>query len=1247
MGKQVKRGVNVYVDQTQAQKALDVLQLKFAMVEKSLQSLENEGRKGSAVWEATERRFNSLKNELSGLTKTFGINELSQRQLYALQEKYNRLLKNANPQTAKYKEYAKSLDIVKVRLDELKRGSNATEKAIGKLDNTVKVHQSSLGRLADKFNKYQALVFGFVASLTGVIFSIKSLIKQYAELEDKFADVRKTTGLTIEQVKELDESLKKYDTRTSREQLLLLARDAGKLGIEGKDNIEEFVKAADKIRVALGEDLGEDAIQNIGKIADVFGLVKDMGFGDSLNAIGSAINDLGQSSTANEAFLVEFAHRMGGVASQANISIQNILGFASALDQAGQNVEMSATAVQQFLMKMLSEPAKFAKIAGLEVKSFTDLVANDTNQALIQMLQAMNDKGGFQALIPMFKDMGADGARAVSVLSTLAKKIDNVTEAQKLSNDSFAQATSLTDENNIKQETAQAKLDKAKNKFLETAVALGEKLYPAITMSMNGASYLIKVLRVLADNFGEIVNTLAFLGIAFATYTVTMNLAWLKTKLLVLETKALTASTFILNNVIKANPIGLLITLLTTAAIAMGMFNNKMKENIPIQEKEKDARVEEIDKLEILRGRLNKTNLSRDEQIAIIKELNTIAPDMLGNIDKETIKTGEASKEIEKYIKLKKIKKLIEDNENTIKAIEEQTSDIKASDPNKWLTKTQYYLKPLFDQDFLDKQVETKKNALIETNDKMLEDAKKLDIELTTKLFAIQSDFDKRKKPTVGAGAGISETEAQKAEKERKAALEKELKELEDKLKAEKAILKTNLIEKTTTEDAYNTDIINKDIKFYSDKIDILKKYNELTGDAKLDKANADAALTEDSYKKETKAIEDKHKDGLDELKNQLSQKLIIEEDYAIMMLASEIALAEKKLEIDKKYGKDTTELERELKNKNRELTDKITNKSDKGKSYLEKLDLEAMEIKLSYQRGILNKEDYENKLLEIATKRVDEELKLYMKLADHTNKLSSDGLQAAANFKDASLTRSETNYNKEVAALDDKLNREIISQEEYDAQKKTLETKYQEEQKEIKKKYAGIELALNIAQIISSTALAVMNSLKMGLPWSIPFGIMAGIQGASQIALATAQYNQIQGLEDGLYPVVTRQQDGKQFSVSHTGAMTTGVFGKPSVLVGEAGPELVVDNRRFRKIMRENPQVIDYIVNGYQSGKYPSLSKDALSVGTHSQNKIIEQNTRVMNQLLDTINSSSIYGLRDKLNKANKTVQKTLNKFE
>ena len=357
---------------------------------------------------------------------------------------------------------------------------------------------------------------------------LKDLVADAAELDDAYADVMKTTGLTRDQVLQLNESFKKMDTRTAREQLNQLAYEAGKLGINSTQQVEQFVRAADKINIALGDVLGEGAMVTIGKLADVYSksTAQLTAAGDDLEkkmlSIGSAVNQLGQSSTANEGYLVEFLSRMGGIATQANLSADAILGFASALDQDMMKQEMSATAFQKFIMQLIKQPAEFAAAAHMEVKEFTELMQRDMNEALLRVLEGFKGQGGLVSLQPIFEDLGLDAARAASVISSMANSIDQIREAQAIANDELTTGSSIIREFTTKNNTMQAQAEKAKKAFQDMRLELGEQLYPIVIHLTRLSTSVIKGLSGYLTLWKE--NRAAAVALTTATATL---VAWL------------------------------------------------------------------------------------------------------------------------------------------------------------------------------------------------------------------------------------------------------------------------------------------------------------------------------------------------------------------------------------------------------------------------------------------------------------------------------------------------------------------------------------------------------------------------------------------------------------------------------------------------------------------------------------------------------------------------------------------------
>ena len=300
----------------------------------------------------------------------------------------------------------------------------------------------------------------------------------------------------------MNETFKNMNTRTPREKLNQLAQDAGRLGIHTKQAVEEFVDGADKINVALGDDLGDDAVKNIGKLAQMFGEDKTKGLRGAMLATGSVVNELAQNSSAAGSYLVDFTARLAGVGKQAKLSQQQIMSYASVLDQNMQQDETAATAMSGLISKMFQNPAKFAKLAGQNVKEFSKLLKTDANEALLRFFAAMKAKGGFAQLAPMFEKMNLDGTRSVGVLSVMADKLDDVKKAQVLANQAYASGTSVLNEFNTQMSSEQAKLDIASKKFKEMRIELGKELMPVARYAITTGSILVKVLFTLI-NFGK------------------------------------------------------------------------------------------------------------------------------------------------------------------------------------------------------------------------------------------------------------------------------------------------------------------------------------------------------------------------------------------------------------------------------------------------------------------------------------------------------------------------------------------------------------------------------------------------------------------------------------------------------------------------------------------------------------------------------------------------------------------------
>lgn len=466
-------------------------------------------------------------------TKAFDkeINRInaSLKTLRTSQEQVNRTLNNLS--SASYKELSVVMKTVQkqLRSGAVERNSEEWKKLQQKLKevkremnaiNSESKETTSLwSRFVNVLNTNWGAVSQIIAAYAGLSMTIRKCAQAYADMEESMANVRKYTGQTDEEVHRMNEDFKRMDTRTAREQLNELAGSAGRLGITSKDMIEEFVDGADKINVALGDDLGEGAVDKIGKLAQMFGEDKTKGLRGAMLATGSAVNELAQNSSANAGYIVDFTADLSGVGIQAGMTQAQLMGLASALDQNMQEEATSATVFSQLITKLYQEPAKFAKIAGVEVTKFSNLMKTNANEGLMTFLSAMKSRGGFAEMAPMFEEMQLNGTRAVGVLSAVASHLDQVRTAQDLATQSYASGTSVINEFNVQNNTVQAQLDKAKKRFEDLTVELGEQLIPVTRYAISTLSIGIHVLSTLITFTFTHVKQLTIIGSAIAVCT--------------------------------------------------------------------------------------------------------------------------------------------------------------------------------------------------------------------------------------------------------------------------------------------------------------------------------------------------------------------------------------------------------------------------------------------------------------------------------------------------------------------------------------------------------------------------------------------------------------------------------------------------------------------------------------------------------------------------------------------------------
>lgn len=1070
----------IRIDNSEAKAKFDETKRQLADVAAQMKKLEEEGSKNSKAYKELKKQHDALNTSLYRQRLEAGRTALTYNELRQGASQLRRAMNNVKPGTAEWKQLREELRLTQQRMKEL--SGTATETGL------------SLGKLADGFNRYAAIGASALATLTGMTLTMRKCVDEYAQMEEAESQVIKYTGMTAEEVKQLNEEFKAMDTRTPREELNRLAGEAGKLGITGVQEVREFVEAANQINVALGEDLGEEAVNQIGKLSQMFG-DESRSLKDNMLAIGSAVNQVAQSTSASEPYLVQFTARMGGVGKQAKMSVTDIMGFASALDQNMLRSEMASTALSGLIMRIYQEPAKYAKLAGMDVEQFTQLVETDVNEAVMSFLSALNKMGGMAQMAPVLKEMQLSGAEAASVISTLAGNVDLVRKEQENANKAFTEGTSITNEYAVQNNTVQARLEKLQNDFKNVRVELGERLLPVMRYMISTGSLTVKGLMAVTEFLMEYKSIILTVTTAIAAYTLVVKSHTLAVKAMELGTKAATVATRVFNTVTKASPWGLLVAGASAAISYLLLFRDETDKTTSSQK----AFNEELERTNEAMNRIAKVKVSAEN----IQFLNPKQQQQL---------KADAQREIDELDNI--ISQGMIANKQWYEA--ERKSLLQQAGDNEILQKS--YLRGL--EHDLQERMEVIA-GYIEEKEK-----------LQQIVNAIPDAPTNTTTGTTVPGGGTDDT----------------IKALEDRFKLELQAQQNAAKEKklqqiqegedsAEIEGAYNDALFKAEMEFLQKKKAALQAYGQDTTEIQgqiYDKMIEEANRLYEAEQAQDAANRQAAFDAVDA--DAEAQRRAAKQAFINGELQDEQAYRNRLLEIERDYlqarkallasfGEDTSEVDDQLLNldvsqkqgSDRQAARDKRTQREEGLSQIRKstdADEQNAIAQRLYEEDLINFEEYQELKTKIAEEQEQRRQEIAQAAMNTIGQAAGAASQLIGALQDAELSRVQRKYDKEIAA----------------ARKAGKDTTKLEEEKEaamnaVKKKYADKQFAANVLQVTASTAVAAMNaySAMASIPIVGPaLGAIAAAAaiaaGAAQIAVAKQQRDEAKGLKSGGY---------------------------------------------------------------------------------------------------------------------------------
>ena len=359
------------------------------------------------------------------------------------------------------------------------------------------------------------------------------------------------------------------------------------------------------------------------------------------------------------------------------------------------------------------------------------------------------------------------------------------------------------------------------------------------------------------------------------------------------------------------------------------------------------------------------------------------------------------------------------------------------------------------------------------------------------------------------------------------------------------------------------------------------------------DKQQANLRAAEQAHFDQQVAVEQAYQDALAKVMEQgeTQQELTLEQqrDQKLEVLRGYYQAA---LNMAKQNGEDTAQLEKAYKDVQNQIEAEYTAKHN------EQLAQQADKEKQARQALGFDQQSEYDRQLELLQQALDNQYITQQEYEQKVQQLKKESFMKQAEYYTNLFSNAVTSLqNAEMANVDAKYDAEIKAAEGNTALQEKLEKKKANEKLKIQKKYADVNFAMQVAQIISNTAVSIMKAYsELGpIAGSVAAALM-GVTGAAQLAVANAERQKVKrmtlngsasgtssagsrvasGRESGGRIDVEREQDGKHFNAEYAPGKR-GYVDHPTVIVGE-GPrgrskEWVASNAAL-----ENPTIAPLI---------------------------------------------------------------------
>lgn len=569
----LKKRAKAIKDVTQASKSMEIVEREKVKTQRELSKLEADNErllqqknKTKIQERKEEERLAKIKAKNLKLAKQEGqaYSQMSKK-LNELRNKYKNLAVQNKENTKEGKKLLKNIQQLDARLKKV-------DKAVGQSQRNVGNYTSAWGKLGMRL-KSVASAFGLVGGVMGAVQVIKGAFNVVVDFDSAIANLGAISNATDEDMIALTKNAKALgeSTKFTATEVAGLSVELAKLGFSS----QEILDSTDSILAlasATGTELA-DASFIAGSSLRAFNLEAN-----EMDRVSSVLGVATTKSALNMEFLGTAMSKVAPVSSALGFSIEDTTALLGTLANAGFDASTSATATRNILLNLADASGDLAKALGRPVKDLDDLVP---------ALSELEEKG-----IDVATALELTDKRSVSAFKTFLNNTDTITGLRD----------SITDVNSELAEMSEKQLD-----TISGQLALLNSKWQGMILGASKSTGVVKKLKnaikFLTNNLETILkvgfNLVKWLAV-YKTSMIAYNLVTKSgTNLTKLFGKAVVTSGGAVKKLgvlIRANPIGFLITAFMTLNALVDAFGRKTEEMIEKGSELGKKRVSEVEK---------------------------------------------------------------------------------------------------------------------------------------------------------------------------------------------------------------------------------------------------------------------------------------------------------------------------------------------------------------------------------------------------------------------------------------------------------------------------------------------------------------------------------------------------------------------------------------------------------------------------------------------------------------------------